>query len=157
MQRTLLIALMLTSTTLWAKQDFTGSVGAISNQVADGVGDVNGNRYNMDLSFDYHRQRPNEVERRFTFNALVNDQSSAMYSVNEAYVTNRWGRSELQVGRFQLDWSDVDSHWGFGKVNNRQNFTGFDPGQEGLVGVVFKRNYANGFRFHSFVTPLFVP
>ena len=155
--RHLIMFTLLLSGTVWARQDFTGSVGALSNQLADGVGDVNGNRYNMDLSFDYHRQRPNELERRFTLNSLMNDQSSAMFSVNEAYIAHRWGRSELQTGRFKLDWSDVDSHWGFGKVNNRQNFTGFDPSQEGLVGMILKRQYANGFRFHAFATPLYVP
>ena len=153
----LLIAVLLVSTSAWAQRDFTGSVGALSNQLATDVGNVDGNRYNMDLSFDYHRNRPNELERRFTANALLNDQSSTMYSVNEAYVTHRWGRSELQGGRFILNWSDVDSHWSFGKLNNRQNFTGFEPGQEGLIGVRLKRQYSNGIRYHFFATPFYVP
>jgi hypothetical protein len=144
-------------TVSWAKQDFTGSIGGVSNQIATDVGDVDGNRYNMDLSFDYHSQKYNELERRLTLNALVNDQNTTMYSVNEAFVSHKWGRSELKIGRAILDWSDVDSHWGFGKLNNRQNFTGFEPGQEGLVGLTFSRRYDNGIRFHLFATPLYVP
>jgi hypothetical protein len=157
MKRTLLITSLLVVSSVWAKQDFTGSVGGLSNQLSSEVGDVEGNRYNFDMNFDYHRLRSNELERKLTLNVLVNDQNSTMYSLNEAYLTRRWGRSELQFGRAILDWSDVDSHWGFGKLNNRQNFTGFEPGQEGLVGLVFKRRYDNGIRFHIFATPLYVP
>lgn len=156
-KRPLIFLACLLSSTALAKQDFTGSVGALSNQMGGEVGDVDGNRYNMDLSFDYHRNRSGELERRFTANTLMNDQNSTMYSVNEAYVAHRWGRSELQIGRAILDWSDVDSHWGFGKLNNRQNFTGFEPGQEGLIGVVFKRRHSNGFRYHMYATPFYVP
>ncbi len=137
--------------------DFNGSVGALSNQLSTEVGDVDGNRFNADLSFDYHRQRHNELERRLTFNALVNDQNSTMYSINEAYISSKWGRSELKIGRQILDWSDTDAHWGFGKLNNRQNFTGFDPGQEGLVGLTFTRRHENGLRYHIFATPFYVP
>lgn len=140
-----------------AVSDYTGSVGARSNQLAPSVGDVAGNRYNMDLSFDYHRQRPGLWEKRFRVNALVNDKNAVMYSVNEAYLTNRWGRSEMQIGRAILDWSDVDSHWGFGKINHRQNFNYFEPGQEGLIGVVFKRRHASGWRFHIFGSPFYAP
>ncbi len=156
-KRTLLITSLLVMSSVWAKQDFTGSVGGLSNQLSSEVGDVNGNRYNFDMNFDYHRLRSNELERKLTLNVLVNDQNATMYSLNEAYLTRRWGRSELQFGRAILDWSDVDSHWGFGKLNNRQNFTGFEPGQEGLIGLVFKRRYENGIRFHIFATPLYVP
>lgn len=155
-QSTLFVVAAAT-TPAFAVGDYSGSVGARSNQLADGVGDVPGNRYNMDLSFDYHKHRPGLWEKRFRFNALVNDESALMYSVNEAYLTNRWGRSELQLGRAILDWSDVDSHWSFGKLNTRQNFNFFEPGQEGLMGITFKRRHANGFRFHIFGSPLYVP
>ena len=143
--------------TAFAVGDYNGSVGARSNQLAGDTGNVAGNRYNMDLSFDYHRHRPGLWEKRFRFNALVNDERAIMYSVNEAYVTNRWGRSEIQIGRAILDWSDVDSHWSFGKINHRQNFNYFEPGQEGLIGITFKRRHAVGFRYHLFATPIYVP
>lgn len=137
--------------------DYNGSVGARSNQLVQNTGDVDGNRYQMDLKFDYHRHRPGVWEKRFRVSALINDQNSVMYSVNEAYLTNRWGRSELQIGRAILDWSDLDTIWSFGKINHRQNFNYFEPGQEGLIGVVFKRRHANGFRYHLFATPVYVP
>lgn len=151
------VATATASTVALAVGDYNGSIGARSNQLAQGVGEVDGNRYQMDLSFDYHRYRPGLWEKRFRANALINDQNSVMYSVNEAYVTNRWGRSELQIGRAILDWSDVDSHWSFGKINHRQNFNYFEPGEEGLIGVIFKRRHASGFRFHVFGTPFYVP
>lgn len=156
-KRSLFILSALMMSGAWAKQDFNGSIGGVSNQLDAQVGDVEGNRYNFDLSFDYHRVRRNELERKLTVNALVNDQNTTMYSINEVYIANRWGRSEFKLGRAILDWSDVDAHWGFGKLNNRQNFTGFEPGQEGLIGLVFSRRYDNGFRMHLFATPIYVP
>ncbi|MBY0518036.1 MAG: hypothetical protein K2P81_14100 [Bacteriovoracaceae bacterium] len=151
------ILLMTLAGASWSAQDFTGSVGALSNQLNENVGDVAGNRYNMDLNFEFHRNRSNELERKFTANALMNDANGTMYSVNEAYLSSKWGRSELKFGRSILDWSDIDAHWGFGKINNRQNFSGFTPGQEGLTGIVFSRRYSNGFRYHFFATPIYVP
>ncbi len=146
-----------TSQRLASDRPYTGHVGGTSNQLAEGVGDVGGNRYFFDLHFDYHRHRVGQLEKRFTFNFLYNDQNTPMYAVNEAYINHRWGRSELQVGRFLLDWSDVDDHWSFGKVNHRQNFNYFTPGREGLIGVVFKRRYSSGLRFHFFATPVYAP
>lgn len=140
-----------------AGDDFSGYVGGRSNQISQGVGDVAGNRYWFDLNFDYHRHRPGIWEKRFTVNALVNDRNSLMYSVNEAYLTNRWGRSEFQIGRAILDWSDVDDHWSYGKINHRQNFNYFEPGREGLVGLMYKHRFASGFRFHFFGTPVSIP
>jgi hypothetical protein len=150
------MAFMATSV-VCASGDFNGYVGGRTNQIAPSVGDVAGNRFLMDLSFDYYRHRPGLWEKRFTVNALVNDENAVMYTVNEAYLINRWGRSELQIGRAILDWSDVDAHWGFGKINHRQNFNYFEPGHEGLIGMIFKRRHANGIRYHLFGSPLYVP
>ncbi len=149
--------LLLSATIVRAGENYNGFVGGTSNQLGPDVGDVPGNRYFFDLGFDYHKQEPGTLEKRLTVNALYNDQNALMYSLNEAYLSHRWGRSQLQGGRFLLDWSDVDDHWGFGKINHRQNFNFFEPGREGLVGLIFKRRYASGIRYHLFVSPVYVP
>lgn len=139
------------------KDDITGHIGGLSNELVSGVSDVKGNRYNFDLNFDYHRKAPYEYEKRLTLNLLQNDQNALLYSINEAYIGNQWGRSEIYVGRYILDWSKIDQAWGFGKVNNRQNFDFFEPNQEGLIGVTFKRKYHSGIRYELFTSFLYVP
>jgi hypothetical protein len=136
-----------------------GYVAGTSNQLASGVGDVDGNRWFFDLGFDYHQQDPNVgFENRFVMHALFNDQSALMYSVNEAYLVRPFGLARLEVGRMLLDWSDVDDHWSFGKVNHRQNFNYFEPGREGLLGVMIKRtSNKRGARLHLFFSPLYAP
>ncbi len=57
----------------FAQSNYHGSIGALSNQLATGVGDVDGNKRNADIIFDYHNSKPDELERRFTFSALNND------------------------------------------------------------------------------------
>jgi hypothetical protein len=51
----------------------------------------------------------------------------------------------------------MDITWGFGKLNNRKNFDGFDPGQEGLVGLSFERKSANGMRYRFYGSPMYIP
>lgn len=136
---------------------FQGSVGALSNQLASGVGDVDGNKYNTDINLSYHKDIANRLEQKFTFNGLINDQNGKMYSVNEAYIGNKGEVIDFKIGREILDWSDIDGTWGFGKVNNRQNFNGFDPGQEGLTGLSLKFKTQNGFRAKFFGSYLYAP
>src|SRR5690606_22917645 len=116
------------------KNSISGHVGALSNQLNREVGDVPGNRYNADIEFLYHKNNQGELERKFEFASLVNDQSLTMYSVPEAYVAKKGlfrsynhrikTGDELKVGRQVLDWSSIDHAWGFGKLNNRKNFNG---------------------------------
>lgn len=136
---------------------FKGYVGGMFNTLTDQVSRVPGNKYNFDLEVDYHKTGPDILERRLTFASRVNDENLSMYSVQEAYINHKWGRSELIIGRQILDWSIVDAAWGFGKVNNRRNFDFFVPGQEGLVGVQLRRRYSNGLRYHFFASPIYVP
>lgn len=153
--------LLIFSFKSWASdievKPYTGSVGATTNQLAPSVGDVPGNRYNFDLKFDYHKNDPHLLERKFTFNALLNDQNLSMFSLNEASVTFRRDKHRLTVGRQILDWSLVDAFWGFGKLNNRQNFNYFEPGLEGLIGFNLKLNYSNGFSYQLFGSFLYAP
>ena len=108
---------------------FKGYVGGMVNTLTDQVSRVPGNKYNFDLEVDYHKTGPDILERRLTFASRVNDENLSMYSVQEAYINHKWGRSELIIGRQILDWSIVDAAWGFGKVNNRRKFDFYVPGQ----------------------------
>ncbi|MBA2403732.1 MAG: hypothetical protein H0V66_03090, partial [Bdellovibrionales bacterium] len=104
-----------------------GHVGGTSNQINRDIGDVPGNRYNGDMSFTYYKDGNHQLERKFDFAALVNDQSLTMWSLQEAYVgkqgvfkgydqVTRTG-DYLKAGRQNLSWSMVDQVWGLGKLN----------------------------------------
>lgn len=139
-----------------------GHLGAVTNQASQNVGNVPGNRYNADFEFDYNKSKvssySNEMEKRFHAAALINDQSLTMYSVQEAYIGGKiTAKDHLKFGRQILDWSTVDQVWGFGKVNNRKNFTYFEPGQEGLIGLNYERKATNGMRYRVFGSGLYVP
>lgn len=144
-----------------------GDIGGMSNQINRDIGDVPGNRYMGDLNFSYTKKNPHELERKFDFAARVNDESLTMWSLQEAYVgkqgvfrnydhINKTG-DQLKVGRQILPWSTIDSTWGFGKLNNRRNFDGFEPGQEGLVGIAYENKSSSGFYWKTFASGLYVP
>ncbi len=139
-----------------------GYIGAQTNQLNRDVGDVPGNRFNGNLGFDFQKNRSdsqiNQIERRFTASALMNDQSLLMYSVQEAYVGGHLtNKDTIRFGRQILDWSTLDATWGFGKLNNRRNFDFFEPGQEGLTGLNYERKSANGMRYKFFASGLYIP
>jgi hypothetical protein len=153
----------MVSTLGWGSDDvINGHLGVLSNQINNDIGNVPGNRYNANMSFDYYKNpnkvKEDELEARFTFAGLVNDRSLFMYSVQEAYLGGKLTpRNDLKIGRQNLDWSTVDQTWGFGKLNNRRNFDYFEPGQEGLVGLDWDFKADNGIRIKTFVTPLYIP
>jgi hypothetical protein len=139
-----------------------GHLGALSNQASEQVGNRPGNRYNADFEFDYNsnvaKSNLRGIERRFHVAALVNDQGLAMYSLEEAYIGGKLSsKDHIRFGRQVLPWSEVDKLWGFGKVNNRRNFDYFNPGQEGLVGLLLERKSSNGMRYKAFISGLYVP
>jgi hypothetical protein len=139
-----------------------GYIGARSNQVSNQVGNVPGNRYHLDFEFDYKKNakdlKPGQLERRFHVATMTNDQNLTMYSLQEAYVGTKLSSGDhVRFGRQIIPWSAVDTVWGFGKINNRRNFDGFTPGQEGLMGLVYESKAANGFRLRAYASPLYVP
>lgn len=154
--------LILTTVGHAASNYIQGHVGGLSNQGHSGVGDVPGNKYNLDFEFDYQHNidtlKKAEFERRFTVAAMVNDESLTMYSLKEAYIGgNLTSKDHFRFGRQILPWSEVDSVWGFGKLNNRRNFDYFTPDQEGLVGLLYERRSSNGMRYRFFASGLYVP
>lgn len=139
-----------------------GHLGALSNQAFQQVGNVPGNRYNADFEFDYNSSKNDAhrspLESRFHFATLVNDQNLAMYSLQEAYIGGKLtSQDSIRFGRQVLDWSEVDTAWGFGKLNNRRNFDYFRPGQEGLIGLNYEHLSSNGMKYKAFVSGLYVP
>jgi hypothetical protein len=149
-------------------ENIQGHFGGMSNQLSSDIGDVPGNRFNADFKFSYERSVPYEIERKFEFAALVNDQGLAMFSLPEAYVgfqgifrpaltPNGKSGDKVKLGRQILAWSQVDRLWGFGKLNNRRNFDFFDPGQEGLIGVGYENRSSSGFFWRAFGSGLYVP
>ena len=133
-----------------------------SNSLNTRVGNVPGNRQVGSMFFDYKKNLsdPDEqaVSRRFTLAAQQNDQGLLQYSLQEAYLGGHiTSKDTLKFGRQNLDWSKVDATWGFGKMNNRRNFDFFEPGQEGLVGLLYEHKGSNGLRYRVFASGLYVP
>lgn len=162
-KKKLITSLILIASSGYAASDYIeGHLGALSNQASSQVGNIPGNRYNADFEIDYQsnlNSSPGQgIERKFQMAAMVNDQNLAMYSVQEAYIgTNLSSKDNLRFGRQILSWSQIDSTWGFGKLNNRRNFDYLTPGQEGLIGLLYQRKSSNGMRYRAFVSGLYAP
>lgn len=144
-----------------AQEIITGHIGGISNQVDERVGDVPGNKFIGELRFNYKKDYTSvgtELERAFSLAVNVNDQSLTQYSVPEAYVGGKLSKKDyVRFGRQVLNWAEVDKVWGFGKLNNRIGFDGFEPGQEGLIGLLYERRSSNGMRYRAFLSGIYVP
>jgi len=136
---------------------YKGELSVWTNQFNSDVSTVDGNKFSVDGNFQFHRKRPGDLERKVTFLAQHNDAGATQFSLQEAFVRNHFGRSEVTVGRHEIAWSPVDTHWGFGFVNNRVNFDFYDVGQEGLTGISFKRDYRNGVKLHMFGSIVYLP
>ncbi|HXH75824.1 MAG TPA: hypothetical protein VNJ08_12705 [Bacteriovoracaceae bacterium] len=155
--------LLVLSTESFANTQYiNGHIGALSNQANEEIGNVPGNRFNGNMFFDYHKDNSTtytkDIERRFTIASQVNDQSLTTFSLQEAYVGGQLTKKDhLRLGRQILPWSTVDHVWGFGKLNNRRNFDFFDPGQEGLTGLLYERRSSNGMRYKAFASGIYVP
>ena len=152
-----------------AESAIDGSIGFISNQLDTRVGDVPGNRFIGDSYFDYkklsldpdapeNKDETPMIKRRLSLAAQINDQSLLQYSVQEAYVSGKLSDKDfIKFGRHVIDWSILDSSWGFGKINNRRNFNFFEPGYEGLTGLSYEHKGSNGMRYKVFASGLYIP
>ena len=137
--------------------DFKGSISFQSNQLVGDVGEVVGNKYFGELELNYNAQDPGEMTKVFKASARMNDNEQLMFSLQEANLAYHFGTSKIIFGRTILDWGELDENWGFGKVNNRRNFDGFEPGQEGLTGFVYQKHADNGFKFSTFLSMFYIP
>ncbi len=137
---------------------FKGSVLFQTNQWMDDVGEVVGNKYFGEVDLSYNSKNGGDLEQKYEFKSRINDQEQLQFSLPETYVKFRLGQnSEVYAGRKILPWSSLDSTWGFGKLNNRINFDGFEPGQEGLTGATVNFNFDSGFKVSFFGTGIYVP
>jgi hypothetical protein len=128
-----------------------------SNEWVQDVGEVVGNKYFGEINIDYNSNDSGEMEKKFQMSARVNDKEQMMYSVPEAYLKYNFGDNDIVFGRAILPWNQIDSVWGFGKLNNRKNFDGFEPGLEGLTGITVSHKSENGFNFSLFGSMIYVP
>jgi len=156
-----IIIISIVSSKLSAVTNTNGYFETQLNQFHSSIGNVPGNKSFAELFFDTHKKLGDKkvgFENRFTVAGRVNDQSLIMYSLQEAYLGYHFNlQTSLKVGRIILPWSEVDSVWGFGKVNNRRNFNFFDPQHEGLIGVHLEHKSGSGIRYRAFVSGLYVP
>ena len=139
------------------KSPLSGSVEIRSNQLVEDVGEVIGNQYYTDLELSYKSESSDGVEKVFDAAARFNDQDQLMFSIPEAKVSYTFGSNQLVFGRSIMDWSELDYNWGFGKINNRKNFDGFEPEHEGLTGFTYNRKTDAGFKFSLFASFVYVP
>lgn len=140
-----------------SRSNFTGDVSFQSNQLVEDVGEVVGNKYYGQININYLANEGGDFEKKFELRSRINDQEQLMYSVPEAYLKYRFGNNEMTLGRSILKWNELDREWGFGKLNNRINFDGFNPGQEGLTGFALNHKNPNGFNASVFGSILYIP
>ncbi len=138
------------------KTGLRGDFSFRNNQLMDDVGEVTGNKYWGELNVGYEAGQAGELEKEFSLSTRVNDQENIMFSIPEANIKYRFGDSEVVAGRTVLEWGQIDAIWGFGKLNNRINFDGFEPGQEGLTGLLYTQK-ADGMSFSLFGSVLYIP
>lgn len=139
------------------QSSLSGSLEYQSNTLVDNVGEVTGNKYFTDFNLNYTNKGSNGVEKVFDARGRLNNEEQLMFSIPEAKIGYTFGQNEIVVGRHILDWSLADQTWGLGKLNNRINFDGFNPGQEGLVGFTYSRRNRTGFKASIFASVLYVP
>lgn len=157
-KNSLVLVIIILSTSAWGNSRYSGYFSLRNNQLSSDIGDVPGNRMLTNVNFNYVNKSytDEEAKRALRLEAEVNDQDLLMFSVKEAYSTFGSNKTKLTLGRKILKWSPVDANWGFGKVNNRQNFNGFEPGQEGLTGIMLKQRWGS-FSVEAFASYLYVP
>jgi hypothetical protein len=142
------------------KSNFNGSVSFQTNQWVEDVGEVVGNKYfgELELDYDSRNQTPGDLSKKFQLKSRVNDEGQFQFSITETYISQKFGKNnEAYFGRKILPWSKLDSNWGFGKLNNRVNFDGFEPGQEGLTGVIVDLRPTSKLKFSLFGSVINAP
>lgn len=138
---------------------YTGDISVLSNQLFGQVGNIQGNRFNADVNFKY-ADKKGTVDKVVEFSTRYNDAQTTMMSVQNAYLKKNIKAGgklhEFTVGRHVLKWSPIDANWGFGFLNNRVYFDGFEPGQEGLTGISWQTQFGNN-KVHIFGSVLYIP
>ncbi len=162
------IILLLAGTISGASSDLlaVGVDGAIRFQnnrmFGTEIGDIEGNHYYSGFDLNYHDRRNRSLKKTFEFSSRITDADEFIYSISEANIEKNFKLSNgnhhsVFAGRKVLRWNDLDQIWGLGVLNNRQNFTFYDPGQEGLAGLGYSLKAANGFKVSLFASYVYIP
>lgn len=129
-----------------------------SNELVDNVGEQVGNRFFGDYNIDYDAGGGNDLIKKFSLRSRVNNEEQLMFSIPESYLKYEFGdNNTLVFGRQVLNWSPMDANWGFGKLNNRVNFDYFEPGQEGLTGILYTTKLNKYLKLELFGSTVYVP
>lgn len=118
--------------------------------------EVEGNKY-WAISQIKYEKKSKTYDVNLDTKFKITDLAYLEYTVKELNIKNRYRNWDLSYGRLYVNWSDMDKNWGLGKVNNREGFDYFDPGQEGLVGALASSKNKKGFIWEVFASPLYVP
>lgn len=139
------------------KRGLRTEVELTSNELVDNVGEQVGNRFFGDFNLDYDAGGGADLVKKFSLRSRVNNEEQLMFSIPEAFLKYEFGKeSRLVFGRQNLNWSTIDQNWGFGKLNNRINFDYFQPGQEGLTGLLYGTKFGN-LKMEVFGSFVYVP
>ncbi|MCT4643130.1 MAG: hypothetical protein N4A33_12640 [Bacteriovoracaceae bacterium] len=149
-----------TRSALFLPEGFSGNIELSSNQLVEDVGEVEGNQFRADLNLKYEKsESASVIGKKFELKTRYNNKENFMFSIPEAYISTHLSKYNIEssFGRFVLPWSHADKNWSFGKLNNRVNFDGFDPGQEGLTGLRAFKQFSNGIKIDMFASFIYVP
>ena len=139
-----------------ATRQTKAKVQAQSNQIAPDIGNQKGNRYWGQFDGEYHSS-VNNYKTASVISARITDAQEFLISVPEVNINYNGSLVELHAGRFIVPWSPIDRNWNLGYINNRKNFTFYNPGEEGLVGVMAGLNFDFGLYSHSFASFVYIP
>ncbi len=140
-----------------AAADIDGTISFQSNQVGNtNSALVEGNKYFGNFNFSYHDAAAKSFRKNVNVAAQVNDANDFMYSIKEANMVKDWGRNQVAAGKMKIDWNELDQTWGYGFINNRQNFDLYNPDQEGLIGFKWDRNFRR-FNVSLFASTFYIP
>ncbi len=152
----LTIFCVLTFNTYAAERIKKASLHHQNNYPGGDVGNKKGNHFSTQFDGEYsknqeHLHTASKLSLRHT------DAGEFQVSVMEAYAKYKYPYLDVQLGRFVVPWAPLDEKWGMGYLNNRKNFTFYDPGQEGLIGAKLKLKNKIGLKFETFGSFLYIP
>ncbi len=99
----------------------------------------------------------NDWSFRFNTSVQYEDNGLFLFSLKELSISKKINKLDLSFGRFPLEWSSTDASWGLGKINNRENFDFFHPGQEGLAGLNARYNLSSNLSLDIFGSFFYIP
>jgi hypothetical protein len=134
---------------------WSGSLSGFYNTIGS-TSNVGGNKAWGEARLKFQGNRNKLFFSDFSIATQVNDLGLISVSVHELNLTYNRANFSLSAGRSILPWSELDSTWGIGALNNRENFNFYKPLQEGLTGINFSMKSKN-FGLDAFGSYLYIP